>query len=702
MGCAPFRRLEITDGTTTVNLLAPRSGFYCTDWRPVIVGAKARGVWRDSPLADGRRLAMKKLSNAIERYELQVRSWEPDAVARQTQILRRLLEKAVAYWTARWQDDPVWIIAQSPLETNARYALIHDYSTPRDGFPYDQPFWPQIGSAAFEDFALLLERGHWAENEPGTGTAIETSAVETYDGRNLGNVDSAGDRDETTADEVYFANKRNEANLTDIYYRDPLNAWSLNLMDAALPFAFTPPAPAPGDITYFGIDTSLANSGPFCSLVFDIGTVQVNLTAIAWEYWNGAWVGLTVQDNTDAAGAMGGVAFDTLGVGSVHWRQPSDWATRNLFTEHGGAAPNITGYWVRARITVVAAPGVPPQQQNRDIYSIVWPYAEVQEGQVGGDLPALLRSKIYNESAGPSLSLWSDRIICGLRSMNRGESFTAYINLANDQNPAGITVAPDPTDSAFATDVETPTGRRITYNPAAARALELEVGISFAPAIAPDFYGTYHAFLRLQQVGGDAGDAWAQLWSTLGVSAGNVKMESEVQFTQTTGDWETIDFGQITIPPTPIGMDEVAVALHLDILLGCTDPPVDLYLYDLILIPVDEWSFDAAQILNDDSTTSRVLDYLRYLDADSITRPKNAFRTFVRYIATDQLFTYYRPVNNGPAILQANSKQRLWFFVEKARTDAAPPYLPRYPHPWICHTIQCERCQRYFSLRGNR
>jgi hypothetical protein len=50
--------LAITDGTIRVEL---KDGpIYIDNWTPAVPGPKNGGVWRNSPLADGRQLAFRR------------------------------------------------------------------------------------------------------------------------------------------------------------------------------------------------------------------------------------------------------------------------------------------------------------------------------------------------------------------------------------------------------------------------------------------------------------------------------------------------------------------------------------------------------------------------------------------------------------------------------------------------------------------
>jgi hypothetical protein len=91
-----------------------------------------------------------------------------------------MLEKAANYWATDWQDEPVWIEARASEETNLRYGLIVQGRIPEDENPFSQPFLQPMCESAMDRMTLVVERTHWTENQPGVGTAVELSAVETW------------------------------------------------------------------------------------------------------------------------------------------------------------------------------------------------------------------------------------------------------------------------------------------------------------------------------------------------------------------------------------------------------------------------------------------------------------------------------------------------------------------------------------------
>lgn len=82
-------------------------------------------------------------------------------------------------------------------------------------------------------------------------------------------------------------------------------------------------------------------------------------------------------------------------------------------------------------------------------------------------------------------------------------------------------------------------------------------------------------------------------------------------------------------------------------------------LYDLVLMPIDEWTGDFVDAaLEEDSGIAN--GYA--LDADSVTHIKRSLRALVHTADASQFVrSVYEHVNLGPALLQANADQNLYF-----------------------------------------
>lgn len=171
-----FSILKITDGTISVDLIHPSGqyGFKLLSWNPAIAGDKDGGVWRNSPLGDGRQLVMRRRSNVIEAFVLSISGHTQEDIIAETRKLRKLLEQAKDYWLPRSSVDPVWIEARADCETNSRYAYIYDGNAFSDENPYGTAF--ASVQPNMQDWTLGIERGQWQDTEPGASlTCVEAS-----------------------------------------------------------------------------------------------------------------------------------------------------------------------------------------------------------------------------------------------------------------------------------------------------------------------------------------------------------------------------------------------------------------------------------------------------------------------------------------------------------------------------------------------
>lgn len=690
--------LEISDGTTTVelNLDVDTAGFKLGGledaWEPTNPFYKGGGTWQQSPLSPGRQLVNKQFENIVDTFSVHLEGSTQDEMIEKGQDLKRIFEQSSDYWTSDWYDTPSYIKAKADNETNARYAIIYTGRVLRDGNPYGCRANGGVASANIYwmwDLTVIIEHGLWTENAPGTGTAVEISAVEAYDGRNLGNVDDAGIRDPTTANEVYVGTKRNEANLTDVYVDDG-GVFGANLLDAALPQNLLPAVPAVNDAIYFGIEVVVLVGGPFCSLVFDIGTAGAGYTGV-FEYWDGAaWANLASRtDNTLSGGVT---PFGITGVNAVSWDPPSDWATT--------AVNGVTGYWVRMRVTAIPGALTAPTQQTRNVYSVVWPYVEIQTTQTMGDVPSLAEIEFYGRSDDTrTYERYASRIIWGLRSCSRGEDFTAYLNFSGAiQNPTysyGDGVIPN---SAVTFDIRCSAGYGANWLPAGA-ASDVNIGIvKIERDVIEQFYGKYHIFLRALD---DTGTATISFYATYKNRVGQeIRASDRISYLEVTPDWGVMDLGVIEIPAssqTKVGNPVFAY----DILIyATTDGAADVLLNDLIMIPVDQYAMDCYYDVRPTST-GQAVNNDSMLNMDGISEPKLRNVVITEIISTSVNQVEWSETSNGRVRIEANAKQRLWFFTALRRAFADSSAI-NISTPYNLNTILVYRNAQYMSMRGSR
>lgn len=498
----------------------------------------------------------------------------------------------------------------------------------------------------------------------------------------------------TCDDEAFLANKQNIAQVTDVFVYDAAPVtWTAQLPAGAFPFDLLPDPFALGDMVYFGIDSSVLDSGPFNNLVFDIGTPLVvsGTSTIRWEYYNGAaWTTLTVQDGTASL-----FPFEIIGVNSVHWVPPSDWATT--------AVNGVTGWWVRVNVVALGTHIQTPTQQSRDVYTVTWAGLEFDEAQIGGNIPALLRFLLRNRSdvdgpGGSAPDAWANRVFCGTRKTSRGAAFVSYLNCADEQNPIGVAITLAAA-TTFQDDIEAPSGRAARHQQTGTSTWADQVTFTLDPSIARDFYGKFRCFVRAYQAAGSAGDVRVRLQARTG--SGGLLMTTDHAVFDGVGanyDWQALDMGQVELPPAGLMTsselgDEMAFVIQVWSSVGTNYT----WFYDLVLIPVDEWSGD---FVDQALTTESGLENGYSLDVDAITLPK-AWETRALVRTSNALHLVRSKWQSRAvvdAVLQANADQRLHFLA--FRCDTANDRW--YSEPWLAHSLQVWRVARYKAMRGAR
>lgn len=482
----------------------------------------------------------------------------------------------------------------------------------------------------------------------------------------------------TCENSVFIANKTTFSNITHLFYYNGSVYTTLQYASDP-PYDFLGTSAAVGRIAYFGSKTNDVNvpGGPFSSLVFDISQEAKNITVV-WEYWNGsAWATLTAQDNTDQ--------FRNLGVNSIEWTIPSAWATTSV--------NSVTGYWIRARTSAVSTSSQTPRQDNRFVYATVLPYVEISGDEVQGDLPALARIRLTNQS-----SFGLERVICGLRRLNRGSNFNAFINVSDTQAPFGITLSKgSEAGVAWQDDKAAPTGRSLIASYSSSGDLnkwnDLAV-ITLSTSISKEFYGYYRAMLRVFY-NNALGQGW-NLRLQLRIGSGGAKSTTDPVYPTALSQYEVLDFKNLIISNKLAASMNGSISDQLQIAIQgyniSTLKPITIY--DLILIPTDEWALDAIvpEFL---SSGSAFISPNNVLDIDSIGNPKVSISVANRN-SNGLIVNQYQAINSGPVILQKSVDQRFWFF-SMYYDDT---FWKAYPE--ILNSVQVDKQQQYLGFRGRK
>lgn len=466
---------------------------------------------------------------------------------------------------------------------------------------------------------------------------------------------------------TYVTNGRYPYPINNIFVYDASAAnYSANILAGGFPAALFPNPAGVGDILYIG-----ATGGPFASVLFDVLTANTALTLV-WEYWNGAaWVGaLNTDDRTSN--------FTITGLNSVGFQPPSAWATV--------AVNGVTAYWTRVRVTVVGAGNVPTV--NDGPFAIQDPWIEIDETRLDGDIQAILQQKLYNLTGVPSVPYYTNRIIAGSRFVDRGTSFISHINLTNAGVPAvgnesSINISIDVTRiTGGVTDAQAPAGTRMLFTSAIE---SLTSRVVVVPVTANDYQGSFRVFLRCQQTNGSINQVFTQLRMTIG---SDTIYTSNPVYVGALNTYTLLDFGKITVAPRNLAPGEAFGDLRFNLYFGSTANGTLVRLYDLILIPVDEWAGDFS---NAGGATNTY-----YAKLDSIEQPKVTLRAGLFSVASNAYWGTYQVIANGAFQVEPRRKMRFYYLTENFPTAST-----RNSYPAMSHETLTFGQDRYLGMRGD-
>lgn len=490
--------------------------------------------------------------------------------------------------------------------------------------------------------------------------------------------------------ELFFVNSHNYAELTHVFHYDSVTlGYSSNLLYSALPYYLFPNPLKANDFLYFINQSGTEFSGPFNNIVLHLNSVPQLITSYSWWYWNGgAWMALSVHDY--AKYELGSPNDD--GLFMINFVPPSDWTPR--------VTNGVNGLAIALGINGVLAPGqAPPQQTSQQVYTVTWPYLQIPATSVTGDIPAVASLTIQNlkyniTGTTPDQFRNLDTIYMGLRSLSRGEEFSAYINISDVQRSQYINLISMSADGTFVADINAPTGRAYRYARTSVIDNDPAVTIQFGEHI-HQYYGTYRVFLRGRAISGAPEELDFQLTLSPDLGPWDLYWASSIK------NWEgneiegVIDFGELTIPPYRLTQDEDLYSLLFNVYITKTGSTATMvHLYDIILIPVDEW-FAAAKHVYDPTTAASYIIDRDGIEIDSVKNPKYKLRSF-GIEGSDMTVRYTVRVDGSPVIFQSNEEQRLWFFVLSSQASSAL----RTSHPDLFHSAHMKGANRYFSMRG--
>ena len=191
---------------------------------------------------------------------------------------------------------------------------------------------------------------------------------------------------------------------------------------------------------------------------------------------------------------------------------------------------------------------------------------------------------------------------------------------------------------------------------------------------------------------GTGSNNW-QLRLRTSFGSGGSQAVTKAIFPSTGNDWEVLDFGQISVPTSQVSFlgGNLGDKLEIAVQGYCTATGIGIALYDLILIPTDEWAVDARSPEPSTANAAKIKGN-SILDIDSLTNPK-VLITATNRTSAELITSRYQAITNGPAMLQAGKQQRLWFLVMSYENYWHGP-------PEVTGTVTAYKQQRYLGPRG--
>lgn len=578
------------------------------------------------------------------------------------------------YWR-EWGTDALYMLDNGALVASKS-------GTTSTYISYDGGFaWVALATMAASPVRAFTELGDtylFAAANNAVYRRIATDANNTY-----------GPYDPDCTTPVYVANHRLESNWTHIFVHDssagtytavtPTNMED-NLENNTDQLMLPSPV-GTNDAFYIGIQSTAPNASAFSNFYVHLTEYNYTLT-LAIEYWNGsAWTALTTANMRDTTQ-------------SLHRSGTIAWHLAETAAMTATAVNSITAYWIRIRVTATGSLStLLPKFDN--IYIVQQPYIELDN--LAGDIPAIAQITLTNRldvGAAPLLSQPSSKVICGLRSVPRGERFTAYLNFAQSQNPSGVTVA-DGTESAAVTNATVAAaGQFIRYTPVTTDIWADEAWITLDSDLAKDFAGTYQIYLRYAYYGASDTISVRLAVESFSFQSQIIGDEVPIIFEGIESDYARLaHLGQFTVAPDRhLSSEDAGEQMRFVVQFKATDTGDTVDIFELILIPADEWigEFYDTERLNTAGLGN-------YIDIDSATFPKRILRSLTRQTGSELVSGVWQSSASGVFALQPGQKQRLWFLCESYNTEEV--YSPS-PHT-LLHEVHLWHHARWLGLRGN-
>jgi len=488
---------------------------------------------------------------------------------------------------------------------------------------------------------------------------------------------------------VYVTNYETDNNVPDhIYVYDASGPSSTELVPGA---ALFPSPVGNGDALEFHTPYP-----PFCIVIPKLSAAgSLDTSELKLQIWTGAW--------TNPA----------LGVDYTCYPGPTlkdcfEQADEDIIIAFRGnsSATTVGGSYIIRIAETHAAPSwsaIPVSNRTRRPELLDSAHIDIPSWALNGDAPAKLLLRLFAPTGATS---WvgafghTSRILIGAKS--RGlHHFRHILPLGDGGQFAGWTISYG-TDTSSVADALYPAGVYAKTTFATDESTVMRVRL-VGDNMLRYYRGAYRLFLILHQAGGSAGDVTLKARIGLqGTSDHSPKWDTPEKTTVGVIKYEVVDLGTINIPFGPeTAIDEHDIDLILEVHAGVasgTGGAVDLILYALVLMPIDEWSVELDDpVTNTDYGTS-ALRGDKVLEIDGgIVKDRTLTMHYDRSIGLIPLETWSR--RGAPPELEPGQETRLCFLILcYSKGWLVPPLINRFG---LSFGVEAYAVPRYAALIGD-
>ena len=316
---------------------------------------------------------------------------------------------------------------------------------------------------------------------------------------------------------------------------------------------------------------------------------------------------------------------------------------------------------------------------------------------------------VWQDSAG---GVWLNKCVAGVRDTSRGSDFISHINMSDWQKQVGIKITANDA-SYFGTNLRAAGARLITIDSSTENPWPVDTNtpitgdqfniiVDIDGTLAASYIGDFRAFLRVSSeltAGQTADFSIAVRTGTSGIvqfghTSAEFRFAEQLRAARTTieNNITPIDLGLIKIPGNPqSGYNQ----LSLLIAGRSSVTGRKLFVYDLILIPADEWIGEISTAAGHDNAVIS-LESMHFDSATNEKRMVSAYHTDSNDVVKAMLSAFSQKV-----FISNTSTQRMYFMLNTIERDDDSSTLGARSSPWAFAGVSVSAVRKYLSLRGD-